>query len=186
MRAPRIAPANDLSTALLPQLPLQVAAAADARKSEPQQPNADFQTVLQTGAELRRTPSGAELRRTRSVEPVDIERRAVSPAFLRAFTKTKVHGQPGLVSEAVKAAASYYTSQIKATRERLKALQEPHPDFEALRSKLADLEFDLDARKESKYMTTRDVHKYIIKPETDGPPAFSSPRLLSCARVRGA
>jgi hypothetical protein len=118
-----------------------------------------------------------------------IERRAMTAAGLRWFTEQNVHGFPAhKLQEATDGAVEYLTSQVERRREELNQRVEvfeqqqhlepvtgmPHiwagdcPELQALARSLSLMEADLEARKtRSPYMTTRDVHKLIIKPATD-------------------
>lgn len=116
-----------------------------------------------------------------------IEGRAVSAAFLRAFTDRYVVAHPDLARTATNEALAYLDKQIQEVQNKLTELVSPRADAgesasgtvlrrgtsAAIRSKmvlqqkLKVLQEDVAARKRKAFLSTRDVHKYIIKAETD-------------------
>ena len=116
-----------------------------------------------------------------------IEHRAVSAAFLREFTA--VHITPQLCKRATDEAIQYLNGQIEEVAAALLGSGlGSGPDTysseqtelttttstaqrgfskQKLSAKLKLLKLDLRRRKSRPYMSTRDVHKYIIKPQTD-------------------
>ena len=133
-----------------------------------------------------RFPDGPPLRRAPSIE--GIEHRAVSAAFLRRFTSSRVTADRSLARRCKK-------EGVKFLKDRIKELEEEHAALQArmqrsvvtgslsrglsaetlgsddklaqLERRLAQFKFDLSERKARDYMTTRDVHREIVKVETD-------------------
>ncbi len=111
----------------------------------------------------------------------NIEGRAVSAEFLRMFTREKVVGRDELAREATAAAIAYLEHEIqKVQRELRKFDAQPTAEGGLTRQnsvrmrqkkkvseKLNLLKSDLRQRRKRPFLSTRDVHKLIIKPETD-------------------
>lgn len=125
-----------------------------------------------------------------AMEEVPIEERAMSAAALRAFTRRCVaacgaQAQAQATEEGkrhLEGKKAQLSARLEAAEAEVKQLasgqgrggvggggfKEAKAAAERLRRKLQLVEADLAARQGRKpYMTTRDVHKYIIKPETD-------------------
>jgi hypothetical protein len=109
---------------------------------------------------------------------LNIEHRAVSAAFLRSFTKSKV--TPSLSKQCTKEGIAWNKNQITFLKEKLELTQttyslneiEPNNNYkeqiEEIKRRLSRLEYDLKERESRPaYMSTRDVHSKIIKAETD-------------------
>jgi hypothetical protein len=107
-----------------------------------------------------------------------LEGRAVSAAFLRWFKREKVTQR--LREHATHAATPYLEAQIVSRRQEIAELQEAGTEEGSAegrkrhRNKLTNakrwlgwLEEDLEKRKREPYVTARDVHRYIVKVETD-------------------
>jgi hypothetical protein len=123
--------------------------------------------------------------RSKFISP--IEKRAVSATFLREFSATQI--TPQLCEVATAEAIQYLSQKIKEVAVQLVDLQRQRaaPDSEQaeltrassaaqrvfsqqkLSAKLELLNLDMRRRKKRPYMTTRDVHKLIIKVQTDIP-----------------
>lgn len=110
-----------------------------------------------------------------------IEGRAVSADFLRTFTKEKVLGRDELAREATTAAIAYLEGEIETVQRDIQqyAPQRRSPggltressarvrQKKKLNEKLNLLRSDLRQRRKRPFLSTRDVHRMIIKPETD-------------------
>ena len=111
----------------------------------------------------------------------NIEARAVSADFLRTFTREKVVGRVELAREATAAAIAYLEREIQTAKEDLRRFDAQPKTRGGLtressarvrqKKKVADklnlLKSDLRQRRKRPFLSTRDVHKLIIKPETD-------------------
>jgi hypothetical protein len=111
----------------------------------------------------------------------NIEGRAVSADFLRTFTSEKVVGRDELAREATAAAIAYLEHEIEQVRQELRQFDAQPIDAGSLtrqnsarmrqkkkvRAKLDLLKSDLRQRRKRPFLSTRDVHKLIIKRETD-------------------
>ena len=123
-------------------------------------------------------PAGADIV-TVAVGP--IEARAMSAAALRIFTDRCVTPQKALMEQAAADATAFLQTQIAALRPQLEIAKSSTgcggpagrkaamAKVARLRRKLQQCEADLKQRQAGKHseMTTRDVHRLIIKPATD-------------------
>ena len=121
-----------------------------------------------------------------SPSPLAIEQRAVSAAFLRLFTKTKVN--LAFSKQSTKESISWNKSQISLLESQLKEIETTNQanqnqqvatninintnnileKIEELKRRLSQFKYDLKERESrTPYMATRDVHSKIIKKETD-------------------
>jgi hypothetical protein len=136
------------------------------------------------------------LRRAPSIE--GIERRAVSAGFLRTFTSRRVLADASLAKRCTKDGVKFLESTIKrlegerdALRKSMqrsvvtgsmKASNKPSAgasepasllggdaQLAQLGRRVDQFKFDLAERKGKTYMTTRDVHREVIKAEADAP-----------------
>jgi hypothetical protein len=117
---------------------------------------------------------------------VPIERRAMSLAALRRFTDQHVAGNRTLAREASVAAVEFLQQRERELRRELEevggvreaarslggigqsaAQQVDAAEMERLQQSWALVHADLAKRRAAEYLTTRDVHKLIIKPRTD-------------------
>lgn len=112
-----------------------------------------------------------------------IEGRAVSADFLRAFTRKKVVGREDLAREATAATITFLQGEIQKVKDELRRDHAPPTTSspggltressarmrtkKKLNEKLSLLKSDLKQRRKRPFLSTRDVHKLIIKPETD-------------------
>jgi len=131
-------------------------------------------------------PDGPPLRRAPSIE--GIEHRAVSAAFLRRFTSSRVTADRSLARRCKKEGVKFLKGRIKELEAEHAALQTrmqrsvvtgslsrglsraslgSDDKLAQLERRLAQFKFDLSERKARDYMTTRDVHREIVKVETD-------------------
>ena len=131
-----------------------------------------------------------QLRRAPSIE--GIERRAVSASFLRHFTESRVLADASLSKRCAKAGVRFLEGQIKsleAERETLRKSMQRSVVIGSKRSltiqstsdstldrdtqlaqigrRIDQFKFDLAERKAKAYMTTRDVHREVVKAEAD-------------------
>lgn len=112
----------------------------------------------------------------------NIEDRAVSADFLRTFTKEKVLGRHELAREATAAAIKYLEHEIQTVQRELRRFEAATSKVSGgltrensarlrqrkkLNEKLDLLKSDLRKRRKRPFLSTRDVHRMIIKPETD-------------------
>eukprot|EP01048_Picozoa_sp_COSAG05_P021099 COSAG05_NODE_3781_length_1841_cov_18.398967_1_plen_464_part_01 len=112
----------------------------------------------------------------------NIEGRAVSADFLRTFTSSKVLGRDDLARAATDAAISFLQGEIRNVQQQLKRVDQQSSGpvgaltrensarmraKKKLTEKLSLLKADLKKRRKRPFLSTRDVHKLIIKPETD-------------------
>ena len=164
--------------------------ASDAPAVGASRPASPGFTLAETSSTAR-FPDGPPLRRAPTIE--GIEKRAVSAAFLRSFTSSRVTADDALARRCTRDGLAFLKSQIKALEkehsELRKSMQRSvvvgsmrssgttlQPTTSGTDAMLAQIgrrtdqfKFDLQERNSRAYLTTRDVHREIIKAEADAP-----------------
>ena len=108
-----------------------------------------------------------------------IELRAVSASFLKEFTRGRILADASLGKRCTKAAITYLKGQIESLETERDAIGVPSSgslkestlardaQLMQLSRRIDQLNFDLTERKTKAYLTTRDVHREVVKAEVD-------------------